>query len=666
VTQARVAPGACGRPLDDRQHGLTGSPPAKLDGRAVAVTSTSRASAVLNWLLGRPLATVEEKDQRIGPTTGVPVLGLDALASASYGPEAALTLLIPLGTVGLVYSLPILAIICVILGMVYFSYRQTIAAYPDGGSSYRVARENLGSRVGLMAGAALAVDYILNVAVAISAGVGALVSAIPALQPHTLALCLAILALIAIVNLRGIKESGVAFMLPTYAFIATLGIVIVVGVIKSIASGGAPEPVERPPVPPAPLELASIWLLLRAFASGCTAMTGVEAVSNAVPIFRKPTVQLAQRTLTLIIVTLVALLAGNGYLAYAYQIVATEPGDPGYQSLLSMLVAAVFGRGAFYYMTMAAIVAVLTLSANTSFASFPRLCRLLAEDGYLPESFAERGRRLVFSTGILVLAVLAGALLVAFGGITDRLIPLFAIGAFLAFTLSQTGMVAHWKKTGGPRARHFMAVNGAGAIATGATLVVVGISKFTEGAWLTILVIPLFVLLFQRVHRHYRKVGAQVATIQPMEVPDRIDPVVVLAARSWDKVTQQGLRFALRLSDDIYVVQVKTETAPTEELSENWELLIANPARKNRVAQPKLVILDSEYRQFVGPFLDFVKKLEDEHPGRDIAIVIPDLIVSHWYEGLLHNHRGAFLRMVLRAQCSDRVVVVSIPFHLRD
>jgi hypothetical protein len=290
----------------------------------------------------------------------------------------------------------------------------------------------------------------------------------------------------------------------------------------------------------------------------------------------------------------------------------------------------------------------------------------MAEDRYLPGTFAERGRRLVFSTGIIVLALLAGALLVAFGGITDDLIPLFAIGAFLAFTLSQAGMVMHWKRTGGPGSTRFMLINGAGALATGATLVVVCVSKFTEGAWLTMVVVPLLVLFFLRVHRHYQSVGQQVATIEPMEMPDRVDPVVVLAAGSWNKMTMQGLKFGLRLSDDIYVVQVKTETSTIEDLSDNWELLIANPARKNRIAQPKLIVLTSQYREFLNPFVQFVHKLELEHPDRDICVVIPDLVMSHWYEGALHNNRGAFLRVLLRATCSDRVVVISTPFHLHD
>ncbi len=495
---------------------------------------------------------------------------------------------------------------------------------------------------------------------------GALISAIPSLLPHTLALCLVILALITVVNLRGLKESGMLFMVPTYAFVGVLALVIVVGLAKVIASGGSPEPVTAPPPTSHAVEAAGAWLLLKAFASGCTAMTGVEAVSNAVPIFRKPTVALAQRTLTAIIAILIVLLAGIAYLCSAYGIAATEPGADGYQSVLSMLITAVFGRGVFYYVAMAAIVMVLALSANTSFADFPRLCRVLAEDRYLPGSFAERGRRLVFSTGIILLAILAGALLVGFGGITDKLIPLFAIGAFLAFTLSQAGMVVHWKKLGGPNARRFMLVNGAGAIATGVTLVVVTVSKFGEGAWLTVVVVPVLVLFFLRTNRHYRGVGQQISTIEPMEMPQLQPPIVVLAAGTWNKMTQQGLKFALRLSDDIYVVQIKTETSTTEDLSDNWELLIANPARRARIAQPKLVILTSQFREFFSPIVGFIRKLSVEHPDRDIAVVVPDLIVRHWYEGILHNNRGTFLRMLLRAQCSDRVVLISTPFHLHD
>ena len=405
--------------------------------------------SVADLIFGRRLASTEEDGQRIGPFTGVAVLGLDALSSAAYGPEAALTLLLPLGAAGIAHLLPITALIIGILFLVYLSYRQTIRAYPNGGGSYTVVKENLGQRWALLAGAALALDYILNVAVGISAGVGALVSAAPALQPHTLALCLAILGFLTLVNLRGTRESGFTFLVPTYLFVASLLAVLVLGCWRASMSGGHPAPMVAPLAFAAPTEIAGGWLLMRAFASGCTAMTGVEAVSNGVPVFRAPTIANANRALSMIIALLVVLLGGVAYLCSAYGIGATDPGAAGYQSVLSQLAGAVLGRGALYYVTMGSVVAVLALSANTSFADFPRLCRVIALDRFLPDVFAIRGRRLIFSYGVIALSVFAGALLIAFDGTTDRLIPLFAIGAFLAFTLSQAGMVQHWRRLGG-------------------------------------------------------------------------------------------------------------------------------------------------------------------------------------------------------------------------
>ena len=492
--------------------------------------------SVLDWLIGRPLSNDEAEHQQIGPLAGIPVLGLDALSSAAYGPEAALTLLIPLGATGLAYVGPISALIIAILGIVYFSYRQTIHAYPGGGGSYTVAKENLGTGAALLAGSALALDYVLNVAVGISAGVGALVSAIPRLLPYTLPLCLVILLFLTVVNLRGLRESGLAFMLPTYTFVVTLGVTIAVGIARVAAGGGHPEVLAAPPALPAPTEAVGAWLLVRAFASGCTAMTGVEAVSNGVPIFKKPSVPLAQRTLTAIIVILMGLLGGIAYLCRAYGIGATEPGKEGYQSILSMLVGAVMGRGAFYYVTIGSVVTVLALSANTSFADFPRLCRVLAEDHFLPDSFAVRGRRLVFTQGILALSVLSGALLVGFRGITDDLIPLFAIGAFLAFTLSQAGMVQHWRRVGGAEARHSLPINALGTVATAITLVVVAVSKFREGAWLTVVVIPVLLFSFVRVNRHYRSVAAQIVTTAPLALDGPAHPIAVVAMQSWNKL----------------------------------------------------------------------------------------------------------------------------------
>ena len=362
---------------------------------------------ILDALLGRPLATWEDRAEKIGAPQGIPIFGLDALSSAAYGPEAAMTLLIPLGMAGVHYVLPITAAILALLTILYFSYRQTIAAYPNGGGSYTVAGENLGPLPGLLAGSALMVDYILEVAVGISAGVGALVSAVPKLQPHMLALCLAILAILTLLNLRGARSSGVLFMAPTYLFIVCLLAVIAWGVVKVILSGGHPHPVVAPPQLGHATAVLTLWLLLKAFSSGCTAMTGVEAVSNGVGAFKEPHQKSAQLTLTIIIALLAVLLLGIAFLAPAYHIAATDPFAPGYQSVLSQLIAAVSGRGIFYYVSIASILLVLALSANTGFADFPRLCHNIAKDRYLPFAFTLRGRRLVYSGGVYVLALAA-------------------------------------------------------------------------------------------------------------------------------------------------------------------------------------------------------------------------------------------------------------------
>src|ERR1700676_2466783 len=507
--------------------------------------------SVIDVLCGRPLPSKDEQGERLGPLAGIPVFGLDALSSAAYGPEAALALLISLGAMGVAYIVPITISIIALLLIVYFSYRQTIAAYPQGGGSYTVAGKNLGPFAGLLAAAALMIDYVLTAAVGISAGVGALVSAIPSLEAHTLALCLGILVLIIVVNLRGARETGVAFMIPTYLFLGTLLTTIILGVVKSVAASGHPIPV----VPPAPLHpvtaMVGAWLILKAFASGCTAMTGVEAVSNGVTAFREPVVKSAQRTLTVVIGFLMILLAGIAYLCRAYQIGATEPG-PGYQSVLSQLIAAVAGRNAFYYLTIAAILLVLSLSANTAFADFPRLCRLIAEDGYLPNPLAVRGRRLVYTYGIVVLAVASGFLLIVFGGVTDRLIPLYAVGAFLAFTLSQFGMVRHWLRHRGPQWLKSALVNGLGAFVTGITVIVVLVAKFVEGAWITLLFIPLTIFLFVRVRRHYHAVKV----LTTCKVPVRAEtlsqaPIVLIPIDRWSSITRQGIEFAARLSPEL-------------------------------------------------------------------------------------------------------------------
>src|SRR5579859_3021256 len=483
---------------------------------------------IVDVIVGKPLKTSDERAEQIGPAAGIPIFGLDALSSAAYGPEAALSLLIPLGLLGVRYILPISIAIITLLFIVFVSYLQTIAAYPSGGGSYTVARSNLGAFPSLLAAAALLTDYILTAAVGISAGVGALVSAAPSLQPHTVLICVSILVVITILNLRGVKDAGIAFMIPTYLFVGTLLILIAAGVVKVVLSGGHPVPVAPLPVPAPVTAAVSFWLLLKVFASGCTALTGVEAVSNGVKAFREPAVKNAQRTLTVIIFILAILLGGISYLVKAYGIAATDPGAAGYQSVLSMLLAAVFGKGVFYYLTIASILLVLSLSANTAFADFPRLCRAIAQNNYLPHAFAYRGRRLVYTYGIVVLAVLCGGLLILFRGVTDRLIPLYAVGAFLAFTLSQSGMVVHWRRNRGPHWRKSSLVNGFGALVTGITVVVVLVAKFAEGAWITLLFIPLTIVFFTTVRRHYHSVQILTGCRIPVQAAGLREPPMVV------------------------------------------------------------------------------------------------------------------------------------------
>ena len=619
--------------------------------------------SLLDLLLGKPLASDQARAECIGVGAGIPIFGLDALSSAAYGPEAALTLLIPLGTAGTAYMLPISASIIVLLAIVYFSYRQTIQAYPGGGGSYTVARQNLGANAGLLAAAALMIDYILTVAVGISAGVGALVSAIPSLQSHTLAICLGILVLITLINLRGMRDTGLVFMAPTYLFVGTLLAAILIGLIKTFVSGGHPVPVEPLPRITQAADLPSAWLILQAFASGCTAMTGVEAVSNGVKAFREPVVSTARRTLTVIILLLTVLLAGIAYLVHVYGVQATDPGQPGYQSVLSLLLAAVSGRGVFYYVSMASILLVLALSANTAFADFPRLCRAIAQNNYLPHSFATRGRRLVYTQGILVLAVLAGVLLIIFGGVTDRLIPLYAVGAFLAFTLSQAGMVGHWRRVDGKGASRSMLINGLGAFATGVTVIVVLVAKFAEGAWITVLLIPGLLLAMGLVRRHYHAVFLEVRSMTPLELTDTTPPLVILPVQGWNRIVKKALRFAIKISPDIRAVHIDCGQG-SEIFRDEWCRYVEQPALAAGLAAPELVVLPSPYRLVLAPIVDHVLEAQRTNPGQQIAVLVPELVERHWYHHLFHNKRASVLKALLLLRGNQRIVVINVPWYL--
>jgi amino acid transporter len=621
--------------------------------------------SIANQLFGKPLATSEERAEHIGVAAGIPIFGLDGLTSAAYGPEAAMTLLIPLGMGGVEYGWRIIGAILILLAIVYFSYRQTIAAYPNGGGSYTVATENLGRMPGLLAAAALMIDYILTAAVGISAGVTALTSAVPRLQQHTLLICLVILLLLAIINMRGVKDTGAAFILPTFLFVGTLLALIGVGFYKGAMAGWHPAPVgAMPPALPTLVGSLGVWMLIKAFASGCAAMTGVEAVSNGVMAFGEPRAKLAQRTLTVIIAILMVLLFGIAYLAKIYRVMPMDPDMSGYQSLLSLLVTAVFGRGWFYYTTMGSVLLALALSANTAFADFPRLTRAIAMHDFLPHVFILRGRRLLFSHGIYALTGFTGLILILFDGVTDRLIPLYAIGAFLAFTLSQAGMVVHWLKTEKHRGRVWhMFVNGFGAVATGITTVVVLVAKFRAGAWVTALLVPFLILIMMAVKRHYTRVNAEMKDMTPLNLENMEQPLVVIPMARWDRITEKALRFGLLMSKELKVVHVHAEEGQ-DSLEDVWEDKILCPIREAGLAEPELVTLQSSYRLIITPLMDYVIELEKANPGRKVAVLLPELVVQHWWENALHGQRVQVLKLMLLLKGNQRIVVVNIPWYL--
>lgn len=622
---------------------------------------------LLDLLFGRRLANNEHDTRRIGWFEAVPAMGLDGLSSSSYGPEAALAMLIPLGAASLNWVEPIMALIVALLLVLYISYRQTIVAYPVNGGAYTVAKENLGRHASLLAAAALMIDYILNVAVGISAGVGALISSAPSLHADTLPLCLGVLAVVTVANLRGTGEAGWLFSLPTYLFVASFLGFIAVGLWRAVGSGSHPHAIVAPPPMAHATEAVGAWILVRAFAAGCTAMTGVEAVSNGVGTFTKPVVKKAHITLTVICVLLALLLGGVAVLARIYGLTAMDQTQPGYRSLLSQLAEAVVGRGPIYYVAMSALLAVLCLSANTSYVGFPRVCKLVAEDGFLPRSFALADRRLVFSVGVGFLAVTAGTLLVVFEGVTDRLIPLFAIGAFLTFTLSQAGMVVHWRKQEGKHRRR-LAINAVGASATGVALVVILVAKFMEGAWLVVLAIPAAMALFLGIRRYYDRLDAHLAPTGPLTVAETEPPVVLVAVEGRSRMTDHALQFAMSLSPDVIAVHLLRLEGPDQEedgreIRRIWVEEVEKPLKAEGATPPRLVLLPAPFRSIQEPLLDFIDKLEPETPKRSIAVLIPELVTRRWWQRLLHVGRAEHLRKALLRHGDPGLRIITAPWR---
>ncbi len=620
---------------------------------------------LLDIILGRRLETAEEKQQTIGPLAGVSMVGLDALGSSAYGPEASLTVLLSLGLLGLDVMLPVTGAIILLLFLVAFSYKKIVEIYPTGGGSYVVARENLGWQAGVMAAASLILDYTLAVAVGISAGIGALISAFPILQPYTLELCLGLLAFLAVLNLRGVRQSSFALMIPAYGFILALGGVILFGVVGTIFSHGHPIPVDpvraAPPIDVRPL---TFWLLAHAYSSGSAALTGVEAVSNATPAFHEPHTKNANRTLGIIVVVLATFLAGIAFLSRRYHIYATIPGEPGYESIISQITHAVVGHGFLYYVTMGFSISVLALSANTGFVDFPRVCNIVARDNFLPHRLGARGRRLVYSNGIIMLSLFSGILLVIFGGVTDRLIHLFAIGAYLSFSFAQFGLAKYCYSHRGKNWRIHFTFSLVGGLATTATAIAALLTKFFAGAWLTAVIVPALIFLMISTRRHYFYLQRELKTAKPIDLAVEKKLIAVVPVKEWGRMASKALRFALEISDNVFAVHVKDEDTSEEELLQNWAEYVEKPLRARGENVPKLKTIPSPHRVALQNILEFIDQLNDDFPGCMIAVVIPQVLERKWYQNLLHGHRATLLKAGLIFRRHKNVVVVTVPWFV--
>jgi amino acid transporter len=606
-------------------------------------------------LIGSPLSSAELEEQRLTKRVALAVFGTDAIASTAFATQEILVVLVPAaGMASLDYLVPISLVVIALLAIVTASYRQTLYAYPNGGGSYIVSRENLGTSASLVAAAALMVDYTLTVSVSIAAGVAAVTSAITALVGFEVELCGVLLALIAVANLRGVRESGRLFAPPTYTYIVMMTLLVVAGLI-GVATGTLGrlptdhKALEHFTGAHAVLTGASFFLLLRAFSSGAVALSGVEAISNGIQAFRRPESRNAAITLTWVAVILGTLFLGIAVLASHLR--PTLSPD---QTLLSIMGREVFGDGVLYILLQASTAAILTLSANTAFADFPRLSGIVASDEFLPRQFANRGDRLVLSNGILVLMVAAGILLVAFGGDVSALIPLFAVGLFTSFTLSQAGMVVHHWRGREPAWARRLTINAVGAVATAVVTIVVVVSKFTEGAWIPTLVIPLLVLLFASIHRHYRRVDEALACAPGTPLPEIIHTVVVLVPGRIHAGVLESLAYAKSLRPQyLHAVHVAFDSESGERMLDNW-----NEYGFDVV----LDVVSSPYRALTRPVLQYIDALDEQWEHDVVTVIVPEFVVHHWWDALLHN-QSAFLlkaRLLLR----KGTVVTSIPTHI--
>ena len=608
--------------------------------------SEDSAFSLKRFLLGKPIPSHLAHHERLSRVTGLAVLSSDALSSVAYATDFILATLVVAGVGTFVYAVPISLVIAALLAIVAFSYRQTIHAYPTGGGAYIVAKENIGDNAGLIAAASLLVDYTLTVAVSISAGVLAITSALPQLHPYRVEMCLAFLAILTLGNLRGIRESGQIFAVPTYFFVFSVVVLLGAGAYRYLTGGIVP--VEVPLPANAGHEPLTTFLLLTAFANGCTAMTGVEAVSNGVPAFRPPEARNASATLITMATLAIAMFVGITVLAHAYKVVpnATESG-------ISQLGRAIFGGPNFlYYLLQAGTTLILVLAANTAYADFPRLASIVSRDRYLPRQFMNQGDRLAFSNGILVLSVFAAVLIVAFRGDTQSLLPLYMIGVFVSFTLSQAGMVIHWRRAREAGWKTSALINGFGAIVTGIVLIIVAVTKTLEGAWIVLLLIPIIVALFKATHRHYDHVASEL-TLKGYRPQPRIHNTVLIPIGGLQRAVVEALRYAETLSDDVRAIYVDVNPAQTEQLRKDWA------AWGGRVA---LVVLPSPFRSLMEPLLEYIEQACGERPDDYLTVILPEFVPARWWQHVFHNQTSLLIKGALLFK--KNIVVTSVPFHL--
>ena len=595
-------------------------------------------------MIGSPLPSSRAMQERLIKILALPVFSSDAISSVGYATEEILLALIIAGT-GVVTGTPIslyvgLAIVA-LLWIVVTSYRQTIYAYPSGGGSYIVAKENLGTIPGLTAGASLMIDYVLTVSVSVSSGVAAVLSFMPQYQDHRVTIALAVVGFIMLANLRGARETGALFALPTYTFMATAAAVICIGISQfvknpgfTIASPAASTiPLAQPPATP----WLFYFLVLRAFASGCSAMTGTEAISNGIQAFRPPESKNAASTLTAMAVILSIIFIGITYIAWRARVVPMEQTAAGYQTVLSQIASATVGRNWLYYLFQAATAGILMIAANTSFAGFPRLASIMARDRFIPRQFYNVGDRLVYSNGIIVLALLAALLIIIFQGVVNSLIPLYAIGVFMSFTLSQAGMVVHFLRLKEPGWRLHALVSGVGATVTAIVALVQAITKASEGAWMVLVLIPALVLMFMKIHRHYIVLGNQLR-LTPEDKFEEMKNTVLVLTPSLHRGILPALEYAKDLSPDVRAIHVETDPVDTALLEERWEQWGGGIP---------LVILESPYRSLLGPLMEYLEEAKRERENHVITVVIPEFVPATWWEKLLHNQSGFVLKFAL-------------------